>query len=62
MNNPAVSNFIVTGRTQQLYSAIETGGPYGMRTLDQSLRALLEEGLIGEHVARALSRNPLQFQ
>ena len=62
VNNPAVSNFIVTGRSQQLYSAIETGGPYGMRTLDQSLRALLEEGLIGENVARALSRSPLQFQ
>lgn len=62
VNNSAVSNFIVTGRSQQLYSAIETGGPYGMRTLDQSLRALLEEGVIDVRVARALSKNPLQYQ
>ena len=62
VNNPAVSNFIVTGRSQQLYSAMETGGPYGMRTLDQSLCVLLEEGLIDVSIARALSKNPLQFQ
>ena len=62
VNNAAVSNFIVTGRSQQLYSAIETGGPYGMQTMDQSLRALLEEGLIDLNVAIALSKNPLQYQ
>ena len=62
VNNAAVSNFIVTGRSQQLYSAIETGGPYGMQTMDQSLRALLEVGLIDLNVAIALSKNPLQYQ
>jgi len=62
VNNAAVSNFIVTGRSQQLYSAIETGGPYGMRTIDQSLRDLLEEGLIDPRVAMSLSKNPLQYQ
>lgn len=62
VNNPAVSNFIVTGRSQQIYSAIETGGPYGMRTLDQSLRRLLEDGFIDERTARALSKNPMQYQ
>ena len=62
VNNAAISNFIVAGRSQQLYSAIETGGPYGMQTLDQSLRALLEEGLIVPDVAIALSKNPYQYQ
>lgn len=62
VNNTAVSHFIVTGRTQQIYSAMETGGNLGMLTVDQSLRALLEEGLVDVDVARALSRNPLQYQ
>ena len=62
VNNPAVSHFIVTGRTQQIYSAIETGRNLGMVTVDQSLRSLLERGLIDIEVARALSRNPAQYQ
>ena len=62
VNNPAVSHFIVTGRTQQIYSAIETGKNLGMVTVDQSLRSLLERGLIDIEVARALSRNPAQYQ
>ena len=62
VNNSAVSHFIVTGRTQQIYSAIETGKNLGMMTVDQSLRALLEEGLIDIEVARALSHNPLQYE
>ena len=61
VNNPAISHFIVTGRSQQIYSAIETGRNAGMVTVDQSLHALLEEGLIDINVARALSRNPLQY-
>ena len=62
VNNPAVSHFIVTGRTQQIYSAIETGKNLGMVTVDQSLRSLLGRGLIDIEVARALSRNPAQYQ
>lgn len=61
VNNPAVSHFIVTGRTQQIYSAIETGRNLGMVTMDQSLRSLLEQGLVDIEVARALSRNPAQY-
>ena len=62
VNNAAIANFIANGRSQQIYSAIETGGPYGMQTLDQSLRMLLEEGLIEPSVAMSLSKNPLQYQ
>lgn len=61
VNNSAVSNFIVTGRSQQIYSAMEVGGAYGMYTIDQSLRALLDEGLIGVETARRLSKNPLRY-
>lgn len=62
VNNAAIANFIANGRSQQIYSAIETGGPYGMQTTDQSLRMLLEEGLIEPSVAMALSKNPQQYQ
>ena len=61
VNNPAISNFIVTGRSQQVYSAMEVGGPYGMCTIDQSLNTLLDAGLITVEAARALSKNPQQY-
>ena len=62
VNNPAISNFIVTGRSQQVYSAMEVGGPYGMCTIDQSLNALLDAGLITAETACALSKNPQQYR
>jgi len=61
VSNSAVSSFITTGRILQMYSAIETGGPYGMNTLDQSLSTLLEQGLIEERVAVSMSKNPAFF-
>lgn len=61
VNNSAVANFIISGRILQMYSAIETGGPYGMNTLDQSLLNLLNLGLIDERVAVSLAKNPAFF-
>jgi len=61
VNNSAVSSFVTSGRILQMYSAIETGGPYGMNTLDQSLGQLLEAGLIDERVAVSMARNPAFF-
>jgi len=61
VNNSAVASFISSGRILQMYSAIETGGPYGMNTLDQSLRTLLLQGLVDERVAVSMARNPAFF-
>lgn len=61
VNTPAVANHIVTQRSALIYSAIETGGPSGMISQDQSLRELLEAGCIDLRVAQALSRNPAAF-
>ena len=58
VNTTAAANMIATGRSAQLYSVLETGGPAGMRTLDQSLAELCAAGLIEERVALALSKNP----
>ena len=43
---PAVSNLIATGRSQQIYSAIELGASAGMQTLAQSRNDLVHRGLI----------------
>lgn len=58
VNTTAVANMVATGRTQQIYSLIETGGQYGMCTLDESLATLCRSGKIAERTAMALSKNP----
>jgi twitching motility protein PilT len=58
VNTPAVANLISTGRAAQIYSLIETGGQYGMCTLDESLASLVRRALIDPARAFALSKNP----
>lgn len=55
---PAIANLVATGRTNQLASAIETGGAMGMFTLDQSLSSLVAAGRISPSAAMGYSRNP----
>ncbi|WP_333842017.1 type IV pilus twitching motility protein PilT [Limnohabitans sp.] len=43
---PAVRNLIREGKVAQLYSAIQTGRAVGMQTMEQSLSALVRQGLI----------------
>ena len=54
----AVANLIATGRSKQLYSAIELGQPQGMITTDQCLSVLLQKGRISKQVALLLAHNP----
>ena len=58
VGTPAVRNLIREGKVAQLYSAIQTGRGAGMQTLDQSLAALAQRGLIDQHTARTLSVLP----
>ncbi len=58
VNTPATANMIANGRTAQLYSQIETGAVYGMRTLEQSLAELVVSGRIAENAAYAVTRDP----
>jgi twitching motility protein PilT len=46
ITTPAVRALIREGRQHQLYSTIHSGGDVGMQTLDQSLAALVLQGLI----------------
>jgi twitching motility protein PilT len=43
---PAIRNLIREGKTHQIYSAMQAGGKYGMQTMDQSLAALVQRGVI----------------
>jgi twitching motility protein PilT len=54
----AVRNLIREGKVAQLYSAIQTGGAVGMQTLDQSLAALVKQGLIDVQTARTMAVHP----
>lgn len=69
---PAVRNLIRDEKEHQLYSCIQTSQSHGMRTMDQSLAALCQEGKITREQAlarcidrleltRLLSRGQLPF-
>lgn len=44
--NAAIQNMIREGKTHQLQSSIQTGGKYGMKTMDMSLSELYKKGLV----------------
>ena len=56
--NSAVANLIASGRSNQIYSSIESGAAAGMQTLDQDLARLMKEKLISERTAMAYANNP----
>ncbi len=59
---PAVRNLIREGKTHQIYSAMQAGGRYGMRTMDMSLAELVKQGDISLETAleRAANREDLR--
>lgn len=61
IGTPAIRNLIREDKVAQMYSAIQTGGSFGMVTMDQSLKNLLQKGLITAEAAREKAKNPDQF-
>jgi twitching motility protein PilT len=59
---PAIRTLIREGKTHQLYLDIQTGGQYGMQTLDSHLLALLRDGMIDYEHALAKCSNVSEFQ
>lgn len=51
INNPAVANLIKENNIAQLQSAIQTGAREGMMSMENSIKALLEAGLIDKETA-----------
>lgn len=58
----AVKNLIREGKVEQVYLAIQTGGKYGMQTLNQSLADLFLKGLITYQDALTNSREPEELK
>jgi twitching motility protein PilT len=54
---PAIRNLIRENKVAQMYSAIQTGSQYGMQTLDQNLKTLVEKGLVSKQEARSKAAN-----
>ncbi len=53
----AIRNLIRSAKTHQIYSLMQTGGQYGMQTMDQGLAKLVREHKITESIAFDRSRN-----
>ncbi|MBK1672099.1 twitching motility protein PilT [Ectothiorhodospira shaposhnikovii] len=58
LGTPAVRNLIRENKIAQMYSAIQTSQGVGMQTLDQSLKELLQRGLISKEEARRKAASP----
>ncbi|MEY2503614.1 MAG: twitching motility protein PilT, partial [Verrucomicrobiota bacterium] len=55
---PAVRNLIREGKVHQIYSAMQAGARFGMRSMDQSLAELVRTGRITFDVAVERAANP----
>ena len=53
-----ISNLIRSGKTEQIYSSIETGVMYGMQTMEQSLLRLYKQGKIDKETVFKTAKNP----
>jgi twitching motility protein PilT len=56
--NSAVANLIREGKTHQIYSAIEVGAKFGMKSLDSDLARLVREGTIDVEAAIGKANSP----
>ena len=54
---PGVRNLIREGKNHQIYSAMQTGGKFGMQTMDAALVELVRKGAISREVAEKRSSN-----
>ncbi|MEN9215823.1 MAG: type IV pilus twitching motility protein PilT [Gloeomargarita sp. HHBFW_bins_162] len=59
---PAIANLIREGKTPQIYSAIQTGGKYGMQTLEKVLADLYKRGECTFEDAMSKTSKPEELQ
>src|ERR671913_2098616 len=55
---PGVRNLIREAKNHQIYSAMQTGGKFGMQTMDAALVQLVRRGLISQQEAEKRSSSP----
>ncbi|MFA4992271.1 MAG: type IV pilus twitching motility protein PilT [Candidatus Omnitrophota bacterium] len=54
----AIRNLIREHETEQLLTHIQTGGQYGMHTMDKSLKTLFQKGIISEETMKMYIKHP----
>jgi len=60
--SPAVRNLIRSGKSHELPTAMETGIQWGMRTMDQALKDLVDRDMVSYETALARVRNRTIFE
>jgi twitching motility protein PilT len=58
---PAVRNLIRESKVHQIYSAMQAGGKFGMRTMDHSLASLVTRGRITRDLAHQQCHDPAEL-
>jgi twitching motility protein PilT len=62
INTPAVSNLIRQGKLDQLETTMQSGGAFGMRTMDSAIQALLDKRQISGREAFNKGINKSKFE
>lgn len=62
INTPAVSNLIRQGKLDQLETAMQAGGKQGMKTMDNALMDLVDQGLIDGKEAYLQANHKATFE
>jgi len=62
INNPGIRNLIREGKTEQIPMLMQTGGKYGMQTMNQSLLDLVTRRRISQKTAIQYSFDPDELQ
>ncbi len=60
--NSAVRNLIRSGKSHELYTAMETGAQLGMRTMDQALKDLVNRNMVSYEMAVTRVKNRAIFE
>src|ERR1700689_716253 len=62
VNNPATSNLIRQGKLDQLENSMQSGGQFGMRTMDSAIQQLLDQRLVSGKEAYKKGINKAKFE
>lgn len=62
VNTPAVANLIRQGKLDQLETAMQSGGSFGMQTMDNALMDLVDEGKVSGDQAYLQANNKTKFR
>jgi twitching motility protein PilT len=62
VNTPAAANLIRQGKLDQLENTMQSGGSFGMRTMDTAIQQLLEQRMISGKEAYKKAINKAKFE